>query len=330
MHTRLLIDAIVRQTTVLIAELSTASGLRAPLSHVANEVFLSLSREIEAQGVGRKVVADMFGLALRTYQKKVQRLSESATDPNRTLWESILDFVSGAGSATRKQIVGRFSNDTEREIVGVLSDLVQNGLLHASGRGASAVYGITSDAERHLFVASSDAESLGPLFWALVRGAPRLTTQELAEATRFDLDETRAVVERLVAEGRLARHGDSNASPLEAAPLFVPLGREFGWEASVLDHFRAVSNAIATKLRSGKTRAVAEDVVGGTTLSFKLNPAHRLRDEVRGLLSRTRRESIALWERVEAENRDRPVPDEASSRVWFYFGQYEEAVEEES
>ena len=95
MHTRLLIDAIVRQTTVLLAQLSTASGTRAPLAHVAGEVFLSLAREIEAQGVGRKVAADMFGLALRTYQKKVQRLAESATEVESTLWEAVLDFIAG-------------------------------------------------------------------------------------------------------------------------------------------------------------------------------------------------------------------------------------------
>src|ERR1044071_4003616 len=82
MKSGLLIDAIVRQTTVLLAQLSTAAGIRAPLAHVADEVFVSLAREIEAQGIGRKVMADMFGLALRTYQKKVQRLTESAKARN--------------------------------------------------------------------------------------------------------------------------------------------------------------------------------------------------------------------------------------------------------
>jgi hypothetical protein len=57
----------VQQTTVLIAQLSTAAGLRAPLAHVADQVFVELSRELEAQGLGRKVVADMFGMALRGY-----------------------------------------------------------------------------------------------------------------------------------------------------------------------------------------------------------------------------------------------------------------------
>jgi len=47
MDTKILVDAIVRQTTVLIAQLSTAAGIRAPLAHVADQVFLELAQEIE-------------------------------------------------------------------------------------------------------------------------------------------------------------------------------------------------------------------------------------------------------------------------------------------
>ena len=83
MDLKLLIDGIVRQTTVLIAQLSTSAGVRAPLAHVADQVFLELAREIEALGVGRRVAADMFGMALRSYQKKMQRLTESASEPGR-------------------------------------------------------------------------------------------------------------------------------------------------------------------------------------------------------------------------------------------------------
>ena len=76
MNPQLLIDPIVRQTMVLIAQLSTVDGVRSPLSHVADEVFVNLVRELESQGVGKKVIADMFGLALRSYRQKVQRLRE--------------------------------------------------------------------------------------------------------------------------------------------------------------------------------------------------------------------------------------------------------------
>ena len=40
MDPQILIDAIVRQTMVLIARLSTVDGVRSPLSHIANEVFV--------------------------------------------------------------------------------------------------------------------------------------------------------------------------------------------------------------------------------------------------------------------------------------------------
>lgn len=39
MNPRYLVDQLVRQTTVLIAQLSTASGIRAPLAHVADQVL---------------------------------------------------------------------------------------------------------------------------------------------------------------------------------------------------------------------------------------------------------------------------------------------------
>src|SRR6185295_13400012 len=112
MDAKLLIDAIERQTTVLIAQLSTAAGVRAPLAHIADQVFLDLSREIEGQGVSRGVAADMFGLALRSYQKKTQRLAESATDRNRTLWEAVVDFLRD-GSKPRARVFERFQHDGE-------------------------------------------------------------------------------------------------------------------------------------------------------------------------------------------------------------------------
>lgn len=74
MNTTLLINAIVRQTMVLVASLATASGQRAQLASVANLAFADLVRELREQELGNKVIADMFGLALRTYHRKVARL----------------------------------------------------------------------------------------------------------------------------------------------------------------------------------------------------------------------------------------------------------------
>ena len=67
MNVNLLIDALVRQTTVLIAQLATAAGARAQLAHTANQVFMDLVRELKEQGLGNKVIADMFGLSPVSY-----------------------------------------------------------------------------------------------------------------------------------------------------------------------------------------------------------------------------------------------------------------------
>src|SRR5262245_42266283 len=129
MTLELLIHSIVRQTAILIAQLATSGGARAPLAQVADQVFIDLVRELERQGVSRRVSADMFGLGLRTYQRKIQRLSESRTDRGRSLWEAVLEFVRGQSIITRAKILIRFASDDEPQVRGVLHDLCESRLI---------------------------------------------------------------------------------------------------------------------------------------------------------------------------------------------------------
>jgi hypothetical protein len=198
----------------------------------------------------------------------------------------------------------------------------------ASGRGTGAVYGVASEAEQRLFAEAAEDVALDPLAWALVRGGTATTTA-LAQSLRLDMEHARAVVSRLAREGRLESAPASDEAPLRAVPLVIPLGAEMGWEAAVFDHFRAVAAAIAAKLRAGSSRTGQDDIVGGTTLSFRLGPQHPRWADVHGLLGRTRREAIELWEQVEAHNVENPPPDGDATRVWFYFGQYVERDQEE-
>src|SRR5512139_841912 len=107
MNLDVLIDSIVRQTTVLIAQLATAAGGRAPLAHTANQVFTELVRELKDQGLGNRVIADMFGLTLRTYHNRVRRLAESSTFQGRSLWEAVLSFVQEKGPVRRVDVLRR-------------------------------------------------------------------------------------------------------------------------------------------------------------------------------------------------------------------------------
>ncbi len=323
MHLKLLIDGIVRQTTVLIAQLSTASGVRAPLAHVADQVFLELAREIEAQGVRRQVVADMFGLALRSYQKKVQRLTESASDRGRTLWEVVLDFIERE-EPTRARVMQRFERDGEREVASVLRDLVKSGLVSTTGSGDGTVYAVTSETTRLQVQRRQDRDAIANIAWLRVFRREATTRLELERAVPSDPALIHEAIDDLLATGRLREDGGE----LVAANLVLPLGSEQGWEAAILDHFRTVAVAIARKVRDGAQGARLADRIGGSTFTFTITPGHPFEADVAALLQRTRADVQALWDRVAAHNAAHPPEPEQALRISFYCGQTLESDEE--
>ncbi|MBM4361327.1 MAG: hypothetical protein FJ104_01510 [Deltaproteobacteria bacterium] len=316
MNPQALIDGIVQQTTVLIAQISTAAGIRAPLARVADQVFLSLSREIEAQGVGGKVVADMFGLAIRTYQKKVQRLLASQSEEGRTLWEVVLDVVRKEGPVTRARLLERFASDPERELTAVISDLVASGLVYSSGRGDAVVYGVTSEADRRA-LDDPGPEALALRLWAEVFEHPGILRTDLAAAQR-DADTADRLIGQLVADGQVR---EEVGARLYSSRMVIPIGDERGWEVALLQHFRAVTQALGSKVRSGATRSHAADRIGGATYAFGVRPGHPLEAEVYGLLARVRSDVQGLWDRVSAVNEAEPEHEGKRERVVFYFGQ---------
>src|SRR5690349_900607 len=270
MDTKLLIDAIVRQTTVLIAQLSTAAGIRAPLAHVADRVFLELAQEIERQGVGRKVVADMFGMALRTYQKRVQRLAESTSQRGRTLWEAVYEFLSEHEVVRRKQLETRFRHDSADNLAAVLNDLIASGLIYATGRGAAASYRALSPSERSSAEEAESLDALTDMAWLTVYRAHKLRFSELCAALRCSPEAGSHAVARLAAEGIVRRSGAAEDPDLEAQSFVIEVAAGRGWEAAVFDHFSTVAAAIAAKVRLGAATRHGE-AIGGATYTFDLN-----------------------------------------------------------
>jgi hypothetical protein len=327
---KLLIDSIVQQTTVLIGQIATAAGVRAPLARVADQVFLELARELDAQGVAHRVAADMFGLALRSYQKKVRRLTESASVRDRTLWQAVLDHVSENERVRRRDLLARFRADGEREVGAVLNDLIGSGLLYQTGSGADSLYGVTSENDlRYLMGREATAHTVS-VIWTAVHNEEGLSTGSLADRLQLDVAVVREAVDALVADGKLQRSEEGDAGVLCATALFVPVGAEMGWEVAVFDHFRAVANAIAAKIRLGHGRSADRDEVGGATLSFDVYDGHPHQARVAGLLRDVRVRVNELWNDVEAENAKSSGAHPPFRRVYFYFGQYVQGSEEES
>jgi len=321
----LLIDLIVRQTTVLIAQLSTAAGIRAPLADIADQVFVQLSSALEREGVPKKVIADMFGMALRSYQKKVQRLSESKTEHNQTLWQAVFDYVDREGPAMRDQIFRRFHNDDPTSIAAVLNDLVKSSFVNKTGSGEAVLYRTTPEQDRATIARALDLESIAALLWLTIYRSPSaVSVEQMQSALGVEPDVIAQALRVLTQQGRVQRDGEL----YRAATLLIPLGSDQGWESAVFDHFQAMAVAIGLKLSKNKTRADHADVIGGATLSFDIYDDHPHRERVLGLLKQVRGQVNELFAEFVAYDGEHPAPDANKTRVTFYFGQSVQENEE--
>jgi hypothetical protein len=317
MTVELLIEAIVRQTTILIAQLATSGGSRAPLAQVADQVFLDLVHELERQGVSRKVSADMFGLGLRTYQRKIQRFLESSTDRGRSLWEAVLDHVQRAANVTRAEVLLKFASDDESQVRGVLRDLCESGLIEASGSGSRLSYRLRSDDELLRLRQAQSNDGLDELLWALIYREGPITLADLRK-THVDVAELEPALGRLLAAGRVEQTVADG--PYTARSLVLPLGSTVGWEAAVFDHFKAVVNTVTRRVGMDRKRPELADRVGGSTYTLDVWEGHPYAEQAYETLKKLRSQLTELRDQVERYNADHPVP-ERYTQVLMYVGQ---------
>jgi hypothetical protein len=320
MNLHLLIEAIVRQTTVLIAQLATVAGGRATLASTADQVFLSLVNELKQQGLSNKVIADMFGLALRTYHNRLQRLAESKSFEGRSVWETVYEFVREEGPVTRTQVLAKFFRDEPQQVRAVLADLVNSELLVRSGRGESTSFRVLSEEE----VPASEAPPLERICCLLLVAIHRfgpLPVSELANVVPLTENDMSRALEQLLGDGRVRRAQD-NPNLLVADNYLIPVGEPAGFEAAVFDHYQALVTALCVKLRGSQLRSLPDDWVGGSTYCYDIWPDHPLHAEVSGFLANSRRQAVALRQRVEAHNRAHPRPaEQPAQRFTAYVGQ---------
>lgn len=321
MNINILIDAIVRQTTVLIAQLATSAGARASLSQTANQVFLSLVSELKQQGLGNKLIADMFGLSLRTYHSKMRRLSESSTEQGQSLWHAVLSFVQEQKTVTRAEVLTRFARDDERSVRAVLTDLVDSGVVFSKGSGDRVVYRAASPAEYDLGEEQHQAQALSNLVWITVARHRPVARSRLLELTSLDGDQLETALTPLVRDGHVRVDATGSELRYSSEECVIGFGEPAGWEASVFDHYQAVVSALCTKLRRGQMGAQPDEWVGGSTYGFEVWPEHPLHDRVVGFLQATRREARALRAEVDRINESSLRPERGVRRVIAYVGQ---------
>ncbi len=317
MNVQLLIDQVVRQTTVLIAQLATSGGTRAPVAHIANQVFVDLARELEGQGVSRKVSADMFGMALRAYQRKLQRLKESADQRDRSLWQMVLEHIGERGVISRGELLRRFKREEPSVMRGVLRDLVESGLVFSSGSGMSAMYRATSEEELDRMRELPGDEATDAFLWAVIYRLGPLSKKALLGLGARDETSVGASLSRLIGEGRVRVERVADGEIYSAGEFYVAPDAEHGWEAAVFDHFQALVQTICARLRGD---APHPEATGGSTYTLDVWPGHPLRDEALGTLARLRTSLGELRTRIEAHNAS-AGPTEEYEAVVVYAGQ---------
>lgn len=315
-----LIHAIVRQTTVLIAQLATSGGWRAPLAQLADQVFQDLASELERQGVSRKVSADMFGMGLRSYQRRVRRITESSVERGRSLWEAVLDYIRRRGITPRADVLRAFAGEDDVLLRGVLFDLCESRLIFQAGQGAQVVYRAVSDDELGALRALRSGEGVDELVWAIIYREGPLARDELLQRTHIERVELDAALGRLVESGRVERTGEGAGATYSAASLYVLLGSPVGWEAAIFDHYQAMVKTILCRLREDRTAPGLADRVGGSTYTVDVWPGHPYEQRASETLGRLRAQLVELREQVEAYNATHETPDRYT-QVVLYVGQ---------
>jgi len=267
--------------------------------------------------VSRKVSADMFGLGLRTYQRKIQRFLESSTDRGRSLWVAVLDHVQRAANVTRAEVLVKFASDDESQVRGVLRDLCESGLIEASGSGSRLSYRLRSEDELLRLRQAQSNDGLDELLWALIYREGPIALTELRN-THVDVADLESALERLLVAGRVEQaHADG---PYTARSLVLPLGSTVGWEAAVFDHFKAVVNTVTRRLGMDRKRPELADRVGGSTYTLDVWPGHPYAEQAYGTLKKLRSQLGELRDQIERYNAEHPVP-ERYTQVLMYVGQ---------
>lgn len=324
MSRQLLIDALVRQCMVMIARLATTHGVRSPLAHMAHQVFLDITEELRARGLGHKVIADMFGLTLRAYHAKVRRLNEDSIRLERTLWQDVVDHLEQASTLSRVQLLKLLKHEDSAGVVGILNDMVCSGWVFCSGEGDQMRYRLVRPDD--VSPGGHDFKTLCNLVWMWVHRNRRISFRGLLEhLPNCDPAEVDKAVFALEEQGHIERICEDAEVYFGATQMEIGMDDYSGGVAAMVDHFQAVANTICARFERAEGIGGSRPE-GGSTYHFDVHDSHPLRDEVMTQLSQVSKQLSDLRRRVTEINHQQPATN--GYRVVFYAGQHVQSDDE--
>jgi hypothetical protein len=240
----------------------------------------------------------MFGLALRSYRRRLNRLATSHSERDRSLWEAMLSHLSQGKLVTRSEVLHRFRYDEEVLVRGVLHDLCESGLVFKLGSGKDTAYrGATTEELEQL-----GAKGEGPeeLVWVMVYREGPVTIAELSRLTSLSETLLNQCLENLAESDRVELTADGR---YRSRAVVMSPDSTHGWEAAIFDHFQAMVKTLGARLTLG-----ASPDRGGSTYSFNIWPGHPMEKEVRSALGEFREKYTDLRRRVQAHNTQHGLP----------------------
>lgn len=320
MSRALLIDAVLRDFAELLATLATSGDARASVGNVTDDLFAHLAASLKRKGIRQKVVADMFGMPLSTFQRRVQQSEGGLNATGSTLGGAVLGYVGKLGRVTKEDLMQRFVREDDAVLRAVLRDLVGADLLRRDGGN----FALSPRAREEL---DTQPELRDWLVWALVfRLAPVRRSTLVAQSGLGD-EELAASLNRLVAIGRVELDEDSAVDPsYSSGELVVEQGALRGWQVAVFDHLHAVQTTIRARLERSPAELGLEST--GSTYSLDLWDGHPHKHEVEGLIDEFRSRLGALRGRIEEHNASHGLPP-SFARATYYFGQTTHLVQPE-
>lgn len=313
METRTLIHALVREFADLLAELATHDGMLVSVADVPDRLFLELSRAIERRGIGRKVVADLFGVTLRSLQRKTARVGDDVEVETRTAWSDALAFLHERGPVSRaafEQALRRYDTAT---LASVLHGLEAGGAIVRRGSGSSATLDV-ADAGPGSEDPGTAARALEALVWVTVYRRGPLEREALLQLVPAASERVEDAIAALHLDGRVRVVRDGERTMYESTQFAVPSGTAFGFEAAVFDQVNAVLSTITGRLAG---RTPRRDATGGSTYTLDVWEGHPCHEEALSLLSDFRERMGELKSRVERHNAAHGVPSAFDEVVVF-------------
>jgi len=304
----LLMVAIVRETSSLIAAAATHRGARTSLAHLNDRLFHGLAQALHELGVRRRVSADMLGLVPRAYLRKLRRAEESVTDRGRCLWEVCYEYIAERRAVSHTELQQRFHRDDQDVLRGVLGDLRDTGAILTEGRGALATYRRPTDSELETHLAEA-REGTEDLIWTFIYHEGPLTRGVLQQRG-IKPDELDRTLAQLIGSGRVREEVTADGTLLHAVFYSIPVGA--GWEGAILDHFHAVVKTLGTILKHPDEPSAA------STYQLDLWPGHPMAEEAKELFREWRRRASELRERIEQHNQ--AVPPQPIEPMLLYLG----------